>query len=512
MVPGVELRIVDNGLERLIVTGMIVSDRFLRDVQTIYHPDLVAMPYARTVASWCLAYYKRFQKAPGVHIQDLYNSHARKGLDHDQSGLIGEFLGSISGEYERAEQLNVDYLLAQAEARFREVSLKNLAEDMQATLTQGDVAGAEALLSGYRRVERPLSAGINPLTDREAIYRAFEKREEDVLFNLPGDLGRFVGPIERSSFIGILAPEKRGKSWLLMQFALWAIKARCNVAFFVVGDMVEGDIVRRIHTNNARALHGRLDSDSVRVPVVDCLLNQRNECARKERQCDFGVLHRRGDEWHKDSLEEAPNYRPCTECRGVDKCFKGAVWHIVEKGVGLSWKRALELGKSTMGRSGGKQFKLGVHPSDSVNVRGLEAQLDAWEASEGFVPDVVVIDYADVLAPMDPRPEERHKQNDTWKALRGLSQRRYCSVVTATQADAASYEKKSLREGNFSEDKRKYGHVTAFLTLNQTAEEKAEGVVRIGQMFVRERKFDVSRHCTVLQCLDLGRPYVDSFM
>jgi hypothetical protein len=69
----------------------------------------------------------------------------------------------------------------------------------------------------------------------------------------------------------------------------------------------------------------------------------------------------------------------------------------------------------------------------------------------------------------------------------------------------------SLKESNFSEDKRKFSHATAFLTLNQTPEEKRLGVIRIGELFVREKKYDINKQVTVLQCLDLGKPYITSF-
>jgi hypothetical protein len=503
---------VDNHLESLIITGMIVSDRFLQDVQTIYSPPLMAVPFARTVAGWCLDYWKKFGKAPGVHIQDIYNSHARNGLGEDMTALIGKFLESISTEYERSEQFNVDYLLAQAETRFKETSLKNLSEDIQACISQGQTVEAEQLLSEYKFVERPQTTGINPLTDRTAIYQALERREEDTLFRVPGALGHFLGPMERSTLTAIMGSEKKGKSWYLMQFALWGIQDRCNVAFFEVGDMTERDLVRRIHINNTRSSDRHVGETL--IPILDCEHNQRNTCTKAERTCHLGVLRRKrgsGEETGISSLEDAPaGYTPCTMCQ--DKSFKGAVWYKKEMIPPLTWKRAWEYGKRTMRRTGGKSFKLSVHPNSTISVHGIEAILDRWEQQEGFVPDVVIIDYADILAPVDSRMDERGRQNETWKALRALSQKRCCAVITATQANAASYEKRSLSETNFSEDKRKYGHATGFITLNQTPEEKKAGIMRIGRMFFRESAFDVAAHCVVLQNLDIGRPYLSSYL
>lgn len=499
---------VDNHIERLIVTGMVVSGQFLQDVQTIYRPGLLEIPYARTVAGWCTEYWKQFKKAPGIHIQDIYKSKVRNGLDEDQAALIADFLEDISKEHERATRFNAEYLLAQAEERFKTINQRQLAEDIVATLSNGGTPSeVDALLAGYKRVERPQSGGVEPLVDQDVIYDAFVSAEQDILYTRPGALGEFIGPGERSTLTAYMAPSKRGKTWWLMQDGLWAVMSRCNVAFFEVGDMNQRQLVRRIHSDIARA-NSRFGGD-IKVPVLDCRLNQENICRRKERTCNFGVVS--GE--RRTPFEDAPDYVPCKACKKErDSEWEGAYWHRIEKMNRLTWDKAAEFGKKFRKRGGKARLMLSVHPARSINVQGIKTQLDIWERFNQFVPDVIIIDYADILAPEDKRQEFRHQQNETWMALRALSQERYCAVITATQADAASYTKKSLREENFSEDKRKYDHATMFLTLNQTMEEKKEGVMRIGKMMVREEDYNTAEQCTVLQCLDIARPYLGSYM
>ena len=503
----IEIEKIDNYIESLMLTGMIVSSKFLQEFQTLYQPDLIEMPFVRTVAGWCLDYWKQYKKAPGIHIQDIYTSHTRNGLNKDQAELIGDFLESISREHERAKKFNVDYLLSQVEIRFKEQSLSHLAEDIKTLLSEGHTQEAELLQVGYRKVERPASAGINPFADRNAIYEAFESRERDYLFTPPGELGKFLGSIERSTLTAIMGSEKKGKTWTLMQFGIWAMQARCNVAFFECGDMIQRDIIRRIYCNLTRSSdrkYGRIS-----VPVLDCQLNQDNLCMRKERTCDSGIMQ--GN--RKMTFEEARNYIPCTACRkDWNSEWQGAIWKRVENVPKLTWTKALEMGKKTASKLGDRGFKIATYPNGTINVQGLKVQLDLWERSEGFIPDVIIIDYADILASEDNRKEYRHQQNETWQALRALSQERCCAVFVATQADANSYSRTSIGARNFSEDKRKYGHATMFITLNQTNSEKEEGIMRIGKMFVREDNFNLNNQCVVLQCLDIGRPYLVSFM
>ena len=126
---------------------------------------------------------------------------------------------------------------------------------------------------------------------------------------------------------------------------------------------------------------------------------------------------------------------------------------------------------------------------------------------EGFIPDVIVIDYADILAPEDPRQQPRDQVNETWKALRRLSQERHCLVIAPTQANAASYDKWVQGMHNFSEDKRKLAHVTGMLGLNQTEEEKALHVMRLNWIVLRESPFNAQQCLWVGQCLEIGRAF-----
>ena len=83
--------------------------------------------------------------------------------------------------------------------------------------------------------------------------------------------------------------------------------------------------------------------------------------------------------------------------------------------------------------------------------------------------------------------------------------------MTATQAAASSYKKDTIDLTDFSEDKRKFAHVTAMYGMNQTPEEKKLGILRLNELVVRESDFDSTRQVKVLQCLSRGRPLIGSY-
>jgi len=161
-----------------------------------------------------------------------------------------------------------------------------------------------------------------------------------------------------------------------------------------------------------------------------------------------------------------------------------------------------------------KSFRLATYPNNTLTITGIKMKLDLWERQYDFVPDVIIIDYADLIVP-ETKYDFRHQQNEIWKGLRRLSQEKgEPLVITVTQSDAESYEKDTLTLSNFSEDKRKFSHVTAFFGLNQDRKgvEKSVGIMRINVLILREDEFTITKQVKVLQNLKRGRPYLGSFL
>lgn len=506
----------DFHLERLLAVGVITSEEFLKRLPVL-DTKLIESRYVRTTVEWAWGYWNKYRKPIGVHIQDTFHAHERSGaVTEDQVSNISDFLAGLSEEYERAEKFNVDYALEQTQRLFRTRKTRQLGEDILAYLSQGRLEDAEAALLQHESFTTISQTAIQPFLDKEAIIDAFDRQAEP-LFTMPGALGQLVNEhLLREGFIGLMGPEKRGKTWWLMEFCLAALKARCNVAFFSVGDMSQAQFLRRLYVRLAGKSDRPQYCGNFLVPVLDCVLNQNNECQLDHRTCSSGI--REGEELLPYG-SHPPSYRACAEClKRTDLHWKGkspyqgAVWYD-ERHIDspLTWREAIVVGKKWRTRTTGRDFKLVTVPNNTMTVRGIEQQLDAWEITEGFLPDVVVIDYADILAPEHRGAEARQQENDRWKALRSLSQKKKNLIVTATQADAASYDSHLLKMKNFSEDKRKYAHVTGMIGLNQTEDEKRAGLMRLSWIVLREGEFDIARTVTVLQSLRIGRPHLASY-
>lgn len=510
---------ISNNIERLLLTGLIVSTKALREIKDIYDAKLIRASYVRTISSWCFDYFINYGKAPGIHIQDIFNTKVRnQEIRVDDEEIISNFLQGLSDEYGRAKKFNAEYLVEQIENYFKSRALSILIDDIEDHINNDDIFGAEHRLIEYKSPQRITASGIEPLKDHEAIKRAFNEASEPIL-KLPGEIGKLINQnFRRGDFVSIMAPEKRGKSWWLMEMGIRGVMQKCNVAFFQAGDMTEEQQVRRIHIR----LNGKSDrkayTGKIKTPCLDCVSNQDNSCDFKHRIKKKG-LYRKTDDGDREMITFEKSLRikyvPCAKCRTsrkFRKYYRPTHWYIEQEVVGkLESRQAIKAAKKFT-RKHTKRMKLSTYANNTLSVGLIEKQLDIWQDKHDFIPDIIIIDYADIMvANRTYRNEFRHEVNEIWKDLRALSQKRKCLVITATQADAGSYNQASVGPSNFTEDKRKMSHVTAIITLNQTPEEKNEGIMRIGQMFVRESDYDIRNEIVVLQSLSQGKPLIASY-
>jgi replicative DNA helicase len=158
---------------------------------------------------------------------------------------------------------------------------------------------------------------------------------------------------------------------------------------------------------------------------------------------------------------------------------------------------------------GKDMFRVLSYPIGTANLGDIKNDLEVLEYSEDFIPDVVIVDYADILKPENTSLVGREAINETWKGLKSLAQDRHCLVVTATQANRESIGKKNVRQTHVSEDIRKLAHVDIFGVLNQTAKEKRKGVIRIGIIARRHGESDEGVQALAIQSLQIGQPFLD---
>jgi len=513
-------------IQSQIILGFIASTEFAKEMVPMYNPKYIESKMAKLVIGWCVSYYNEFQEAPKMVIQQLYFKALKDGLDESMAQEIEEDILPDLNERYISEGINVELLIRDTKAYFQERSLKIHNDEVAELLEAGEVEEAQAKISSYRPWEGSKINYID-LSKVDALIKVKNALNEAFLplFHFPGALGEFLNSqLIAGGFIAFLASEKRGKTWWLLEMAITAARQHKKVAFFQAGDMTESQQLKRIATYLTKKPSDEKYLGESWEAVKDCVHNQLDTCDHEDRECSFGPFSEAGmqaeelrNKIDKDMILEAiktyPDYKPCHNCAKYKTEKWGSVWMKREDITEVLTAKSAVLAVKKFFMKFKREFRISTHANGTLSVNNIKNILKDWEKEDGFVPDLIIIDYADILI-SDVKTEFRHQENEKWKALRGLSQIKPWLVVTVTQADAKSYDAVTLKQSNFSEDKRKYAHVTAMYGINQDphGREKKIGLMRLNELVIREGDGLTSNVVHVLQNLKVGKPFLTSYM
>lgn len=438
---------------------MILDRSTLSTISSKWSAGMFESPWANLIGQWCVDYVRQYEAPPGALIQSIFTAWADKGgKDEATVDMISRFLDGLSREHGE-DEINSEYVVDLASRHFNKVKIRSLIDLARDDLDAGDVDAAANEIMGFGRVELGAGACVDIFQDKAAIQTAFEESSEGIV-KYDGPLGEFLNPmLIRDALVSFLAPPKAGKTFLLLDLAFRAAIQRKRVAFFEVGDMSQNQIIKRFMARIARH------------PILPQLARRPTSMKRDE-----------------DGLMTVKH---------AEKYFD----------TGLNWKSAWEAAQAVQTkqiRSAASYLKLCVEPNSSITVKGIETTLKNWER-DGWVPDVVVIDYADILAPPPGVRDGREQIIMTWRHLRALSQTLHCLVVTATQSDAEGMNTGTLGMRNFSGSMLKLAEASGVIGINQTPREKEMDLIRLNSIVARENENTPSRCVHVAGC----RPIAD---
>lgn len=439
--------------EKDIIYQLIVSDKFCREIVPVLNPKFLEVSYIKIVAIWIKDYFQKFKEAPKKNIIKLYRSHIDELKDESLQENILTFIEKLDKDYDSIKVSNEDFAIQNAIKYLKTRSLKNFSEDIDSYIASGDIEKAENCVTKFRKVEIASGEGVSLLDDSDIITESFTE-EQDLLFAYPGDFGRLIGDIHREDFIAFLAPMKAGKTFQLVDFGIEALKNNLKVVMYSL-EMSRTNMIKRVWT----ALSGQITKDiEIEVPYFE----------------------EDGDKWR-------------IEKKVINK-KASSVLEVKKKQTSL--KRLFR----------GGAFRIYAEPAYSMTVESLENKLDDL-VYEGFYPDVIIIDYADIMAPSD-KNEYRQQIDGIWKRLRALAQKRKAVVVTASQTNRGAISREVEAE-DVAEDIRKISHVTSMVAISKTKYCKQNKLAIFSQMAIREGEAEM-RKVVATQNLALGRPILES--
>ena len=127
------------------------------------------------------------------------------------------------------------------------------------------------------------------------------------------------------------------------------------------------------------------------------------------------------------------------------------------------------------------------YPTRSATVNTIAAHLKQMEIQE-IKPDVVIVDYADILKPTTFYKEKRHSTGETYENLRGMAGEFDIPVWTASQANRSSLEEEVIDASKIAEDYSKVMTADFVMSVSRKVEDK---IANTGRFHVIKNRFGV---------------------
>lgn len=444
---------------RRVLVGMVTDRTVCARIAARWEPPgLFDSQHANLIGQWCVRHLAKYGRPLASEIEGIFEQWASKPNANESAvKRVERFLADMSDERDaQGDPPPADYVLDCADRYFNSVRIRAEIEKVEDHLDRGETRQAHETMTGSARVELGTGSLVKPAEDYDVWRAAFDRDEQRQLVSYPDRLDRFLGKaMVRDSLVAFMGPDKSGKSFWLLDLAFRGIRARCRVGFFEVGDMGQAVVMLRLGMRaSRRPRHG----GTVKVPI--------------------------GVTWEGEVETKSVRHDGTLTAAEAFKAFQ----------------------KTARGKD---VFRLSCHPNSSISVAGIGSIVRDWER-EDWTPDIVVIDYADILAAPSGYREVNDQIDQTWKELRRLSQELHCLVATATQSSALAYRGGTLGRRHFSGRKTKLAHVNGMIGINVTDDDKAKGLTRLNWVVKRDGAYREAVSMPVAGSLRIANPAIRS--
>lgn len=450
-----------------LLTLLAHDDKHGKIIAQSINPELFEGEY-REFAERFVRYWKKYKKAPGVHAADLFSDV----IEDKQNRKRKTYERILRNMSQMIDGVNVDYVMQTLRTFTRGQTMKDavlkaaekLNEDKDTSINEVEIMFAELL----RAREHQFNAGLS-LLDVDRVMRYLETHYSEFRTGIAPLDRRNIGPT-RGGVLLWLAPTGLGKSWALGHCGKHALLQRLKV-LHVTLEMAEEESAMRYY-QQLFSISKR--KEIVRVPKL--------------------LYHK-----NKPML-----FRDVGADQKIVPAFAFEDWSARRR-----LKREIEPWQVRIPFLRIKQF-----PPRSLTIDGLRAYLDALEAVEGFVPDMIILDYVGIMY-TDPK-NHRITQGRVMEEFRALCIERNAAGVTAAQVNRAGAKADLVRATHAAEDWSLIQTADVAITYSQTLAEKRHGLARL---FVDKARSEADKFGMVitqaypigqfaLQAAKLSRAYV----
>lgn len=511
--------------EWTIIYYSIMIDEVLSFVYTKYIQEQIKRvyfnEYNRIIFKWLIEYYQLYKKAPGSNIQNIYSN--RKGeLEPNQATIIESYLDRYAEEYIYKHEINFDFIKKDVIPKFvtfqeAELLQKGLQIGLDNYNTQQIIEAIESF-NNFSAEETEDFDTIIPCSSN--IVKEYYNRGMDKgLFSLPGQIGKLIGPIYKGATYAVTGTEKSGKTFFMQELAYQAVLFNRLKVIDISLEMTKEDRQERIWSRIGNFTPDIFSSGEQLIPLFDCLNNQMGTCQVKKRKTNRLNLIKNVD--FEVEFWERPEWKICTKCRNMkygeeinirqipkEKRFIPAIWYK-RKNIKLMNRFRVERSIKLLKHFNFTNYRQKTFARFSASFDDIYNYYKNYTKKAKFKPDVVIIDYPDIMRPISGQLLDRFNIDYNWKSCAQFAQEENIALIIADQTNKAARNQRSIKAGDTSEDKRKDAHINLRITLNKTEEEENLGLQRVGTLFKRKGK-TINTEVMLLQNMAVGNPLLDS--
>lgn len=409
-------------------------------------------------------YIDKFKEPPAEHIADLLEDK----LTSENKREASQYKDIIEAINDMQEGINAEYVMSQLEAFVRRQSLRSIAVDLAKALqrdTEDSLEEADNLIkSANTQSLRVFDPGLR-MSD---IDRSLAFLHENT-FAFPTGINEFdrrgFGPTRKEMLL-YLADTKTGKTWAMIHLAKMALMS------------------------NLKTVHVTLEMSETKVAqrYIQTFF------AISKRKEEFEIYKFNKDKNNKDRFDyEITTVKPriSLDNNRAEKKIRAEM---------AKWEKRI-LDNIII-----KQF-----PTGKLTVGELEAYLDNLESTERFVPDLIIVDYPDLMKlSVGPGGQYRHGLAETYKNLRGVAVARNAALACPTQGNREAAKAKFVSRTNVSEAYSKIADADIVMAYSQTSFEKDQGLARLSIIAGRNDEDNVT--VVLSQSYGIGQYAVDSIL
>lgn len=449
-----ELERISGSLQENLLTLLCFDDRNCKLARAAITPQLFESSVFREVAGHAIDFIDQYGEAIKDHLPD----HLEGILRGDDSRKAASYQRLVDNLFASRETVNGEYVISQLHKFVRMQTLKGALIRAVEAAEDGRVEEAEVeIQKGLKTQVVSFSSGLN-MSDSKQVAGLFDQLDE------PGfDLGikHFddLGVIPRRKQLTVfLAPRGRGKSWFCVYVAKMALLQRWTV-------------------------------------VIVTLEMSQNRYGARILQAFFSVSEREG-------LTRVARLKT-----GRDGSLQDILYEEIER-ASLRDPDSRNVITAKVRREFRRRPPLIIKefPTKGLDIMGLTAYLDGLERHEGVVPDLLVVDYPDLMK--HDAKNKRVEIGEIVEQLRGIGVARNCAVVVPSQSNAAGEKATTVQTTDFAEDISKLATADVVYTYSQTPAEKRLGLARLGAG--KDRNHKDGFHVLITQAYNIGQFCLES--